>query len=115
MQVRVILDKSQRTEQYSFADFLANQSVPTKIDADHAISHDKVMVIDGDTVITGSFNVTKAAQEKHAENALVIRDKALAAHYTQTGRHTPSIASRLWAEGYVRSGGPGGSVHRAIR
>jgi phosphatidylserine/phosphatidylglycerophosphate/cardiolipin synthase-like enzyme len=81
--VQVILDKSQRTEKYSAADFLANQGVPTMIDANHAISHNKVMVIDGETVLTGSFNFTKAAQEKNAENVLIIRDKALAAQYTQ--------------------------------
>jgi phosphatidylserine/phosphatidylglycerophosphate/cardiolipin synthase-like enzyme len=55
VQVQVILDKSQRTEKYSSADFLANQGVPTMIDANDAISHNKVMVIDGNTVITGSF------------------------------------------------------------
>jgi phosphatidylserine/phosphatidylglycerophosphate/cardiolipin synthase-like enzyme len=58
VRVQVILDKSQRTEQYSSADFLANQRVPTTIDANHAISHNKVMVIDGEIVITGSFNFT---------------------------------------------------------
>ena len=83
VQVQVILDKSQRTEKYSSADFLANQGVPTMIDAEHAISHNKVMIIDGETVITGSFNFTKAAQEKNAENLLIIRDPALAAQYTQ--------------------------------
>jgi phosphatidylserine/phosphatidylglycerophosphate/cardiolipin synthase-like enzyme len=82
VQVQVILDKSQRTEKYSSADFLANQGVPTMIDANHAISHDKVMIIDGETVITGSFNFTKAAQEKNAENLLIIRDPALASQYT---------------------------------
>jgi phosphatidylserine/phosphatidylglycerophosphate/cardiolipin synthase-like enzyme len=55
VQVQVILDKSQRTEKYSSADFLANQGVPTMIDANHAISHNKVMIIDGEAVITGSF------------------------------------------------------------
>jgi phosphatidylserine/phosphatidylglycerophosphate/cardiolipin synthase-like enzyme len=83
VQVQVILDKSQRTEKYSSADFLANQGVPTMIDAQHAISHNKVMIIDGETVLTGSFNFTKAAQEKNAENLLIIRDPALAAQYTQ--------------------------------
>jgi phosphatidylserine/phosphatidylglycerophosphate/cardiolipin synthase-like enzyme len=39
VQVQVILDKSQRTEKYSSADFLANQGVPTMIDANHAIAH----------------------------------------------------------------------------
>jgi phosphatidylserine/phosphatidylglycerophosphate/cardiolipin synthase-like enzyme len=83
VQVQVILDKSQRTEKYSSADFLANQGVPTMIDANHAVAHYKVIVIDGETVLTGSFNFTKAAQQKNAENLLIIRDPALAAQYTQ--------------------------------
>jgi phosphatidylserine/phosphatidylglycerophosphate/cardiolipin synthase-like enzyme len=41
------------------------------------------MIIDGEVVITGSFNFTKAAQEKNAENVLIIRDKPLADQYTQ--------------------------------
>jgi phosphatidylserine/phosphatidylglycerophosphate/cardiolipin synthase-like enzyme len=57
--------------------------VPTKIDAEHAIAHNKIIIVDGETVITGSFNFTKAAQEKNAENLLIIHDKALAAQYTQ--------------------------------
>jgi len=32
------------------------------------------MVIDSTTIITGSFNFTKAAEEKNAENMLVITD-----------------------------------------
>ena len=38
------------------------------IDANNVTSHNKVMSIDGETIITGSFNFTKAAQEKNAEN-----------------------------------------------
>jgi phosphatidylserine/phosphatidylglycerophosphate/cardiolipin synthase-like enzyme len=83
LRVEVILDKSQRTEKYSSADFLANQGVPTTIDAEHAIAHNKIIIIDGEVVITGSFNFTKAAQEKNAENLLIIHDKALAAQYTK--------------------------------
>jgi phosphatidylserine/phosphatidylglycerophosphate/cardiolipin synthase-like enzyme len=80
--VRVILDKSQTGERYSSADFLANSGVATKIDRAHAIAHNKVMVIDGETVITGSFNFTKAAEQRNAENLLIIRDSKLAARYT---------------------------------
>ena len=40
------------------------------------------MVIDGQTVITGSFNFTTAAEENNAENLLVIRSPDLAAKYT---------------------------------
>jgi len=79
--VEAILDKSQRTEQYSEADFLAHAGVPVSIDAAHSIAHNKVMILDDDTVITGSFNFTKAAEEHNAENLLVLHDRALAARY----------------------------------
>jgi phosphatidylserine/phosphatidylglycerophosphate/cardiolipin synthase-like enzyme len=42
-----------------------------------------VMVIDGETVITGSFNFTKQAEERNAENLVVIRDRKLAKLYTR--------------------------------
>ena len=83
VKVEVILDKSQRTQKYSSATFLFNAGIPTKIDAAHAIAHNKVMVIDGETVITGSFNFTKAAEEQNAENLLIIRDTKLASIYTK--------------------------------
>jgi len=81
VKVEVILDKSQKTQKYSSATFLYNQGIPVKIDAKHAIAHNKVMIIDGETVITGSFNFTKAAEENNAENLLIIHDKKLAERY----------------------------------
>jgi phosphatidylserine/phosphatidylglycerophosphate/cardiolipin synthase-like enzyme len=83
VKVEVIFDKSQRTDQYSSATFFYNQGIPVKIDAQHAIAHNKVMVIDGETVITGSFNFTKATEENNAENLLVVHDKSLAELYTK--------------------------------
>ena len=83
VKVEVILDKSQRTDKYSSATFFYNAGIPVKIDAVHAIAHNKIMIIDGETVITGSFNFTKAAEEKNAENLLVIRDRKLAERYTK--------------------------------
>jgi phosphatidylserine/phosphatidylglycerophosphate/cardiolipin synthase-like enzyme len=49
--VLVLLDKSQRSEKYSSADFLSRAGVPTFIDAKHAIARSKVMVIDETVVI----------------------------------------------------------------
>ena len=83
VKVEVILDKSQVSGRYSSADFLARAGIPVRIDAAHAIAHNKVMVIDGSTVITGSFNFTRAAQEKNAENLLVVHDPALASRYAE--------------------------------
>jgi phosphatidylserine/phosphatidylglycerophosphate/cardiolipin synthase-like enzyme len=69
-------------DKYSAADFLLHADIPTRIDAAHAIAHNEIMIIDGETVITGSFNFTKAAEEKSAENVLIIKDKELAGKYT---------------------------------
>jgi phosphatidylserine/phosphatidylglycerophosphate/cardiolipin synthase-like enzyme len=81
VKVQVILDDSQRTEKYSEADFLRNSSVLTLIDARHAIAHNKIILIDGYLILTGSFNFTRAAEEHNAENLLVINDPVLAKQY----------------------------------
>ena len=83
VKVEAILDKSQRKATYTGATFLRNEGIPVYIDAAHAIAHNKVMVIDGQTVVTGSFNFTKAAEEKNAENLLIIKDKGLARLYME--------------------------------
>jgi phosphatidylserine/phosphatidylglycerophosphate/cardiolipin synthase-like enzyme len=72
VQVLVVLDKSNATGKYSAATFLANAGLKPLIDRKHPIAHNKVMVIDHATVITGSFNFTKAAECCNAENMLVL-------------------------------------------
>jgi phosphatidylserine/phosphatidylglycerophosphate/cardiolipin synthase-like enzyme len=81
VKTEVILDKSQRTEKYSSADFLAHAGIKVLIDDKHKIAHNKIMVMDSNTVITGSFNFTKAAEEGNAENLLIIRNRELAVKY----------------------------------
>lgn len=84
VEVRVVLDKSQETEKYTSATFLANSGIPVRIDSGFAIAHNKVMILDDETVITGSFNFTKAAEERNAENVLILRgNKDLARLYLQ--------------------------------
>ena len=81
LEVKVLLDKSQLHGKGSKLDALAGAGVPVMIDKKHAIAHNKVMVIDGVTVLTGSFNFTNAAEDKNAENLLVLHDKSLAKKY----------------------------------
>lgn len=85
--VRAILDKSQRTEKYSGATFLYNAGIPVVIDDKYAIAHNKIMVIDGHTIITGSFNFTSAAENNNAENLLILQNDELAARYTQNWQY----------------------------
>ena len=83
IKVAVILDRSQKTQKYSSVTFFTNFGILTYIDDKHAIAHNKIIIIDHAVVITGSFNFTKAAEEKNAENLLIIRSKELAKPYLE--------------------------------
>ena len=88
LRIIVVLDKSNLTGQYTAADFVHNASIETYIDKQHAIAHNKIMLIDNRTIITGSFNFTKQAESSNAENMLVIRDNPqLFARYVANFQH----------------------------
>jgi phosphatidylserine/phosphatidylglycerophosphate/cardiolipin synthase-like enzyme len=91
--VRAVLDKSQRTERYSGATFLADAGIPVVIDELPAIAHNKVLVIDDATIITGSFNFTRAAQERNAENVFVVHgDREIARRYAENWRSRARVS-----------------------
>lgn len=79
--VRVILDRSDLTGKGTQLRTLVDGKVPTWIDSAHAISHNKVLVLDGVIVQTGSYNLTGAAERSNAENAVFIHDAALAKQF----------------------------------
>jgi phosphatidylserine/phosphatidylglycerophosphate/cardiolipin synthase-like enzyme len=80
--VRVILDKSQFRERgFSSARFFSDYGIPILIDYQPSIAHNKVIIIDQKIVITGSFNFTRAAEKRNAENVIVISDSVLAKKY----------------------------------
>jgi phosphatidylserine/phosphatidylglycerophosphate/cardiolipin synthase-like enzyme len=81
--IEIILDKSNMTAKYSAADFTTHAGIVTYIDSNHAIAHNKVIIIDEKIVITGSFNFTKAAEEHNAENLIIIHSKELALKYCE--------------------------------
>src|SRR5439155_19033024 len=73
VRVQVLLDKSNEQETYTSLPLLLERGLTPLIDAHHAIAHNKVMLIDGRTLITGSFNFTHQAEVENAENLLVIK------------------------------------------
>lgn len=88
VKIEAVLDKSQRTGKYAAATFLANAGIPVLIDDIHAIAHNKIIIIDRNTLISGSFNFSKAAEEKNAENLLVIKgNQPLVLQYIQNFDH----------------------------
>ncbi|HTW93827.1 MAG TPA: phospholipase D family protein [Tepidisphaeraceae bacterium] len=73
--VRVILDDKEAREDYSLGRSLVSAGIPVYTDAHYAIAHNKIMIMDGATVVTGSFNFTMQAEQSNAENLLVITGK----------------------------------------
>jgi phosphatidylserine/phosphatidylglycerophosphate/cardiolipin synthase-like enzyme len=71
--VEVLLDKSNEVERYSDLHVFLENGLPPLIDHNHAIAHNKIMIIDRRTLITGSFNFTNQAEHENAENLLVIK------------------------------------------
>ncbi len=90
--VKVVLDKSNLTAKYSSVNFFANTGIPLRINHEYAIMHSKYIIIDNVSVQTGSFNYTKAAEEKNAENIVILRNQPqIANQYTLNWK-------RLWEE-----------------
>ena len=74
IEIKMILDKVNETKQGDGARYLKSKDIEILIDNKVAIAHNKVMIINGKNIITGSFNFTKSAQDKNAENVLIILD-----------------------------------------
>ena len=80
--VQVILDRSQLQGRHPVAAMLAAAGTPVFIDTRPAIAHSKVLIIDNNVVVTGSFNFTRSAQQRNAENVLILRhDRTLVAAF----------------------------------
>jgi phosphatidylserine/phosphatidylglycerophosphate/cardiolipin synthase-like enzyme len=83
VRVEILADRAQTLELAGSAvPDLARNGVPVWLDANFIAAHNKVVLVDTDTLVTGSYNYTSAAQYKNAENVLIVRhDPALAAQY----------------------------------
>ena len=82
LHVEIVLDHSNEKEDHTDLPFFLEQGLAPLVDAHHAIAHNKVMVIDSRTLITGSFNFTHQAEAENAENLLVFKGyPALVAAY----------------------------------
>lgn len=71
--VEIVLDRSNEQETYTELGHLVENGLTPHIDSQHAIAHNKVMIVDQKTLITGSFNFTHQAEVENAENLLIIR------------------------------------------
>jgi len=58
-----------------------SEGIPVHLDRNRYVMHHKVIIIDGEQVITGSYNFTKGASTKNDENIVIVNSTELAAQY----------------------------------
>lgn len=81
VEVQVIQDGPTAMNNTEVIAVLLKGGVLVRGDKAHRIAHNKVMIIDGDVVVTGSYNFTNSAEKSNAENMIVLRSMPLAQQY----------------------------------
>jgi phosphatidylserine/phosphatidylglycerophosphate/cardiolipin synthase-like enzyme len=71
--VELIFDRSNEAELRSDMPRCIEKGMKVLVDAEHAIAHNKLMIIDQKIVVTGSYNFTRQAEDANAENLLIIK------------------------------------------
>jgi phosphatidylserine/phosphatidylglycerophosphate/cardiolipin synthase-like enzyme len=80
VKVEGVFEKSQAASRYSeyntlnAAEATTNGAIDVRIDTNPALMHHKVIIVDDQTLIMGSFNFSASAQSDNDENMLVIKN-----------------------------------------
>ncbi len=90
--VKILFNRSQLTARYSQIHKLRKAGIECIIGPVPGIAHNKIIIIDKDIVLTGSYNWTNAAENRNAENLLLIKN-----------RPTAEIYERKWKMRYQRA------------
>eukprot|EP01112_Ceratiomyxa_fruticulosa_P020446 TRINITY_DN695_c0_g2_i2.p1 TRINITY_DN695_c0_g2~~TRINITY_DN695_c0_g2_i2.p1 ORF type:complete len:174 (-),score=30.87 TRINITY_DN695_c0_g2_i2:116-637(-) len=89
--VRIITDDDQVTNLGSDVIDLNKAGIPVRIDNAKSFMHHKYAIVDGNLLISGSFNWTKNASDANRENVIVTNDKTLVNPFIDNYEH-------LWKE-----------------
>lgn len=81
--VRGVFDEGQATATGAEFSRLEQSGLEVRLDRSDGLLHHKLILIDGETVITGSYNFTRSAEEQNDEAVLVLHDAALAQQYLE--------------------------------
>jgi phospholipase D len=92
VEVKVILDRSQLKNR-SQSHLLEAAGIPIFIDETVAIAHNKVLIIDNQKLVVGSYNFTNAAEYKNAENLMIIESPEIVARYLDNWQNRVTVST----------------------
>ncbi|GIW34772.1 phospholipase D-like domain-containing protein [Meiothermus sp.] len=93
VRVRVVIEA--RNLENSRDETLKQAGIDVRKDDNPYTMHHKVMVVDGEWVVTGSYNFTSSGFSRNNENLLILRDSNLAQRYQREVEATWRAGSRL--------------------
>ena len=74
--------EDRQVDQHSEFESMKEAGLPVLTDRNRGMMHHKVIVVDEETVITGSYNFSKNAEKRNNENLLIIKgNREIAAAY----------------------------------
>ena len=88
--VRVVIEERNAFSRGSEYQRLLENGVSVRLDGNPSLMHNKVAIIDGQIVITGSMNWSFSGDTRNDENIIVIQDPQLAESYLEE-------FNRIWA------------------
>lgn len=89
VKVRLCLDGEGIQAKYSKDKFLQRKKIPLRIKKDRGLMHHKFCLIDGEILITGSYNWTRSANRRNDENLIIL-------HLPEVVRIYKDYFDRLW-------------------
>src|ERR1039457_3408338 len=76
VKIVTIMDKGQEKDKNTLLDLIHKAGIPVFFDLEHALDHNKIIIIDRITLITGSFDFTKT-ENNNVENLLILKGNKL--------------------------------------
>lgn len=81
VRVLVVADERESKDRYCRLGELLKVGIEVRIDKVSGLAHNKVMIIDDNWIITGSYNWSRSAEKRNAENIIRIQHEEVNACY----------------------------------
>ena len=94
VEVSGVFEKTQTAAGHSAYFKMHDARLPVYLDGNPRNMHHKVIVIDGEIVVVGSFNFSESADKSNDENLLIIYNRAVAARFEEEFQKVLDIARK---------------------
>lgn len=94
VEVTGVFEKTQTAAGHSAFFKMKDAKLPVYLDGNPRNMHHKVIVIDGEIVVVGSFNFSESADKSNDENLLIIYNRAVAARFEEEFQKVLDIARK---------------------